>query len=121
MATMIVTENSRKIRPSSPGMKTNGMKTAASDSVIDRMVNEISPALLNVAFKIDSPCSARRTTFSKNTMASSTRNPIARVSAIKVRLLMEKLSMYIMATVSSNDIGNATAGISVSVARPRNT
>jgi len=31
MATMIVTENSRKMRPRSPGMKTNGMKTAASN------------------------------------------------------------------------------------------
>src|SRR5213592_1999343 len=86
-----------------------------------QMVKEISPALLNVALRIDSPCSARRTTFSKNTMASSTRKPMANVSAINVRLLMEKLSMYITATVSSNDIGNATAGISVSVARPRNT
>ena len=118
---MIVTENSRKMRPSNPGMKTSGMKTAASERVIERMVKEISPALLKVAFRIDSPCSARRTTFSKNTMASSTRKPIARVSAIKVRLLMEKLSMYITAMVSSNDIGKATAGISVSVARPRKT
>ena len=46
---------------------------------------------------------------------------MASVSAIRVRLLMEKLSMHITTTVSSNDIGNATAGISVSVARPRNT
>ncbi|KAF5409173.1 MAG: hypothetical protein Udaeo2_06470 [Candidatus Udaeobacter sp.] len=121
MATMIVTENSRKMRPSSPGMKTSGMKTAASERVIDRIVKEISPALLNVAFRIDSPCSARRTTFSKNTIASSTRKPIASVSAINVRLLMEKSSMYITATVRSSDIGNATAGISVSVARPRKT
>ena len=46
MATMMVTENSRKMRPSKPGRKTNGMKTAASDNVIDKMVKEISPALL---------------------------------------------------------------------------
>ena len=49
MATMMVMANSRKIRPSNPGMKASGMKTAASDSVIDRMVKEISPALLSVA------------------------------------------------------------------------
>ena len=49
IATMIVMANSRKIRPSKPGMKTSGMNTAASDSVIDRMVNEISPALFSVA------------------------------------------------------------------------
>src|SRR6202011_592474 len=87
--TMIVTENSRKIRPSKPGKKTKGRKTAASSKVIDKMVKEISPALLNVAFRIDSPCSARRTTFSRKTIASSTKNPMARVSAIKVKLLME--------------------------------
>ena len=46
IATMIVTENSRKMRPSSPGMKTSGMKTAASERVIDKIVKEISPALL---------------------------------------------------------------------------
>ena len=49
MATMIVTANSRKIRPSNPGMKTSGIKTAASERVMERMVNEISPALLSVA------------------------------------------------------------------------
>ena len=86
---MIVTENSRKMRPSRPGKKTSGIKTAASESVIDRIVNEISPALLNAACTTDSPCSARRTTFSKNTMASSTKNPMASVIAIKVRLLIE--------------------------------
>src|SRR5437764_14962157 len=98
MATMIVTENSRKMRPSRPGMKTSGMKTAASESVIERMVKEISPALLKVAFRIDSPCSALRTTVSKNTIASLTRKPMAKVSAIKVSLLMEKLSKYITET-----------------------
>jgi len=49
MATMIVIANSRKIRPNNPGMKTSGMNTAANDSVMERIVNEISPALLRVA------------------------------------------------------------------------
>jgi len=35
-----------RMRPSNPGKRTNGMKTAASESVIDKMVNEISPAVL---------------------------------------------------------------------------
>ena len=43
---MIVIENSWKIRPSNPGKNTNGIKTAASESVIDKIVNEISPAVL---------------------------------------------------------------------------
>ena len=49
IATMIVMANSRKMRPSNPGMKASGMNTAASDKVIDRIVNEISPALFRVA------------------------------------------------------------------------
>ncbi len=52
---MIVIENSRKIRPSKPGRNTSGMNTAASDRVIDKMVNEISPALLIVAWRMVSP------------------------------------------------------------------
>src|SRR5438552_16698377 len=83
IATMMVMANSRKMRPSNPGMKASGMKTAANESVIDKMVKEISPALFIVALMIDSPCSARRTTFSKKTIASSTRKPMARVSAMR--------------------------------------
>ncbi len=49
MAMMMVMANSRKIRPNNPGMKASGMKTAASERVIERMVKEISPALLRVA------------------------------------------------------------------------
>ena len=37
---MMVMENSWKMRPSNPGNNTSGMKTAASESVIDKIVNE---------------------------------------------------------------------------------
>ncbi len=47
--TTIVMANSRKMRPTSPDMKTSGMKTAASEIVIDRIVKLISLALLIVA------------------------------------------------------------------------
>ena len=46
IATIMVIENSWKMRPSNPGKSTSGMNTAASESVIDRIVNEISPAVL---------------------------------------------------------------------------
>ena len=46
---------------------------------------------------------------------------MARVSAINVRLLTEKLSMYITVKVTRSESGSATTGISVSVARPRKT
>ena len=43
IATMIVIENSRKIRPNKLGRNTSGMNTAASDSVIERMVKRDLP------------------------------------------------------------------------------
>ena len=83
IATMIVTANSWKMRPSRPGMNTSGMNTAASESVIERIVKLISFAPLNVAVSAFSPLSMRRTVFSRNTIASSTRKPIASVSAMQ--------------------------------------
>ncbi len=86
METTMVTANSRKMRPTSPCMKTSGRKTAASEIVIDRIVKLISFALWSVASRAVSPCSILRTVFSRNTMASSTRNPMASVSAMRERL-----------------------------------
>ena len=81
-----MTANSRKMRPTSPRMKTSGMNTAASEMVIERIVKLISLALLSAASSAFSPRSMRRTVFSRNTIASSTRKPMASVSAISERL-----------------------------------
>jgi hypothetical protein len=67
-------------------MKTRGRKTAASETVIETIVKLISFALLIVASRAFSPRSIRRTVFSRKTIASSTRKPIASVSAISERL-----------------------------------
>ena len=53
-------------------------------------------------------------------MASSTRKPMASVSAINDRLSRLYPSSRIAMKVSRSDSGRATAGMSVSVARPRN-
>ena len=86
IATTIVTANSRKIRPISPDMKTSGMKTAASETVIETIVKLISFALPRVASRAPAPRSIRRTVFSRKTIASSTRKPMASVSAMSERL-----------------------------------
>jgi hypothetical protein len=86
IAMTIVIANSRKIRPTRPDINTSGKKTAASEIVIDMIVKLISLALLMEASNGFSPCSIRRTVFSKKTMASSTRKPIASVRAISDRL-----------------------------------
>ena len=86
MEMTMVTANSRKMRPTRPGMKTSGMNTAASEMVIERMVKLISFALFRLASSAFSPRSIRRTVFSRKTMASSTRKPMASVSAMSERL-----------------------------------
>ena len=67
-------------------MKTSGINTAASEMVMAKIVKLISRAESNVASNAPCPSSIRRTVFSRKTMASSTRNPIASVSAISERL-----------------------------------
>src|SRR5260221_4034016 len=51
--------------------------------------------------------------FSITTMASSTTKPVAIVSAISVRLLMEKPTRYITPNVPTSDSGTATLGMNV--------
>ena len=62
------------------------MKTAASDSVIDRIVNAISFDASKEACMGGLPISMWRTMFSSITIASSTTKPTESVSAISDRL-----------------------------------
>ena len=86
MATQIVTENSRKSRPSTPPMNRTGMKTAASESVIETIVKPISRDPTSEAWSGSSPCSTCRKMFSSMTIASSTTKPTERMRAIIDRL-----------------------------------
>ncbi len=71
-----------------PPMKSTGMNTAASDSVMDRMVNAISFDPSSVARIALLPISMWREMFSSITIASSTTKPTHSVSAISDRLSM---------------------------------
>ncbi len=51
--------------------------------------------------------------FSITTIASSTTKPVAMVSAISVRLLIEKPARYMTPNVPTSDSGTATLGMSV--------
>ncbi len=66
-----------------PPMNSTGMKTAASERVIDMIVNPISLAPISAASIRLLPSSMWRTMFSSMTTASSTTNPTQSVSAIK--------------------------------------
>ena len=59
--------------------------------------------------------------FSIITIASSTTKPVAIVSAISVRLLMEKPARYITPNVPTSDSGTATLGMIVAGTLRRNT
>jgi hypothetical protein len=62
------------------------MNTAASEVVIVRIVKPISFEPASAAVSGRSPFSRWRTMFSNMTIASSTTNPVAIVSAIRLRL-----------------------------------
>jgi len=86
MAAMMTTANSWNSLPMMPLMKSTGMKTAARESVMERMVKPISRPPSMAASMRDCPISMWRTMFSRITMASSTRKPTERVSAMSERL-----------------------------------
>ena len=82
----MVTANSCISRPTIPPMNRIGMKTAASDSVIETIVKAISLEPSSAACIRDFPISMCRTMFSSMTIASSTTKPTESVSAISDRL-----------------------------------
>ena len=86
IATPMTTANSCSKRPTTPPMKRTGMKTAASDNVMETIVNATSFEPFSAAVMASSPCSMWRTMFSSITIASSTTKPTERVSAISERL-----------------------------------
>src|SRR6516165_2462332 len=120
MVTVMVTANSRNTRPTMPPINSNGMKTAINDKVIEMMVKPTSREPLSAASSGGMLPSMWRTMFSSMTIASSTTNPTDRVSAMRVRLLMEKLNAYIAAQVAMSEIGTASDGMMVADAERRN-
>ncbi len=86
MDTLITTANSWKSRPRSPPIKSTGMNTATSETVIDRIVKPISREPSSAAWSGGLPISMWRTMFSSMTMASSTTKPTDSVSARSDRL-----------------------------------
>src|SRR5215813_5760887 len=59
--------------------------------------------------------------FSMTTIASSTTKPVAMVSAINVRLLIENPTRYMTPKVPTSDSGTATLGMNVAGTLRKNT
>src|SRR5580704_11670318 len=117
---LMVSANSLNNLPTTPPMKMSGMNTAASDSVIDKIVKPTSADPWNAAAIGAWPASMCRTMFSSMTIASSTTNPTARVSAISERLSRLKLSRYIIENVPTIAIGSVKLGMIVATTLRRN-
>jgi len=102
-------------------MNTSGRKTAASDIVIERMVKLISRALSSVAFeRLHASFHQPHGVFQKHDGVVH-QKPNGQRRAIRERLSRLYPNTRMAMIVSSRDRGSATAGINVSVARPRNT
>ena len=110
---MITTANSWNSRPIIPLINSTGINTAASEIVIEIMVNPISLAPSIAAVNRSFPISMWRTMFSSMTIASSTTKATESVSAIKDRLSSVYPSRDMAAKVPMSDMGNARLGIMV--------
>ena len=81
-----VMANSRNNRPMIPPIISKGMKTAISETLMEKTVKPISLAPRRVACMGVIPASRWRVMFSITTIASSTTKPLAMASAISERL-----------------------------------
>ena len=113
MAIVIVTANSRNSRPTMPPMNSSGMNTATRLTEIETTVNAISFVPVTAADRGFSPFSIWRTMFSRTTIASSTTNPVASVSASRLRLSRLKPARYMPANVPIAATGRMIAGMIV--------
>ena len=91
-----VTPNWKKILPMMPPMKATGMNTATTAKVVDITARPISLVPSRAASSWVFPISRCRTMFSRTTMASSIRSPIASDSASRVIVLRVKFSTHMM-------------------------
>ena len=121
MATLSVTANSRKRRPTMPGNMRMGMKTATSEALIESTVKPISLAPSMVAAKGFIPPSIWRAMFSMTTMASSTTKPVEMVRAMRDKLSRLYPKRYITPNVPTSERGTAILGMMVAQTLRRKT
>ena len=120
-ATVSTSPNSRKSRPEVPGRKAIGTKTATRTIVVAMTAKNTDCVPSTEEALVPSPRCCRRWMLSRTTMASSTISPVANTSASSVRILIEKPSTQLAASVPSREIGIATAGTKVNRQLPENS
>ena len=119
-ATVRTRPNSRNRRPDVPGKNAMGTKTATSTMVVAITAKKTDCVPRTDEALVPSPRFCRRWILSSTTMASSTISPVARTSANSVRMLIEKPSTQLAASVPRREMGIATAGTRVKRQLPEN-
>jgi hypothetical protein len=119
-ATLTVSPNWKKKRPTMPFMNATGTNTARIDDVVASTARKICAVPSDAAFIGDLPPSRWRWIFSMTTIASSMRIPIDRDSASIVMLLNVKFIHCMKAKLVMTLVGIATALMSVARKSRRN-
>ena len=108
-----VIPNWKKNLPTIPFMNATGTKTATMEKVVARTASPISAVPARAASKWSWPCSRCRTMFSRTTIASSMRRPIARDSAISVMTLSVIPMKFMTMKEEMTEIGRVSPVITV--------
>ncbi len=112
--------NSVNRRPAVPGRNAIGTNTETRVAVVARTAKNTCRVPSTAAARGLAPRARCRWMFSTTTIASSTIMPVASTRASSVRMLIEKPSSQIAATVPMSAMGIAVAGIRVGRTAPMN-
>ena len=105
--------NWKKKRPMMPPMKATGRNTATMQKVVASTASPISSVPSIAAWRCVLPKPMWRMMFSRTTMASSIRMPMARLSAIRVSTFSVKPNAAITMKAPNTEIGRARPVITV--------
>ena len=105
--------NWKKKRPMMPPMKATGRNTATMQKVVASTANPISLVPSMAAWRCDLPKPIWRMMFSRTTIASSIRMPMASDSAINVSTFRVKPNAAITMKAPNTEIGSARPVITV--------
>ena len=116
-----VRPNGRNHSPETPGMKPTGMNTATMENVVPATAMPISEVPFNAAVRLSAPRSICRTMFSRTTMASSMRTPMAKDKPSKLIKLSVKPHNQTAMNAVITEVGNDSAVMRVDRQEFKNT
>ena len=116
-----VNPNGRNHSPEIPGMNATGTNTATIEKVVAATANPISAVPCNAALTRSTPRSMVRTIFSRTTIASSIRTPIARDKPSRLMKFSVNPNAQTATKAAITEVGRESAVMSVERHEFRNT